>query len=109
MYLGRIVEEAPTDALFAHPKHPYTEALLKSVLTPEPGRGIPDTNLGAAYPNPLDVPPGCSFHPRCGYKMPDCSVRAPRRSLVGQAAVECHLHDNAGAATDAPAREVVLS
>ena len=102
MYLGRIVEEAPTDTLFSHPRHPYTEALLKSVLTPEPGRGIPDTNLGAAYPNPLDVPPGCSFHPRCSYAMPECSTRAPRRSMVGQVAVECHLHDNTGGSAAGP-------
>ena len=65
MYLGRIVEEAETDALFRAPRHPYSEALLQSVLTPEPGLGVPDTQLGAAYPNPLDMPPGCRFHPRC--------------------------------------------
>ena len=110
MYLGRIVEEAPTDTLFSHPRHPYTEALLKSVLTPEPGRGIPDTNLGAAYPNPLDVPPGCSFHPRCSYAMPECSTRAPRRSMVGQVAVECHLHDNTGGSAAGPnSRDRVLT
>ena len=49
----------------ARRKHPYTQALLQSVLTPEPGLGVPDTQLGAAYPNPLDMPPGCRFHPRC--------------------------------------------
>ena len=69
MYLGRIVEEADTDTLFRAPKHPYTQALLASVLTPEPGLGVPDTHLGAAYPNPLDVPPGCRFHPRCARVM----------------------------------------
>ena len=52
MYLGRIVEEAETDALFRAPKHPYSQALLASVLTPEPGLGVPDTQLGAAYPRP---------------------------------------------------------
>ena len=65
MYLGRIVETAERDALFRAPRHPYTRALLDSVLTPEPGLGVPDTGLGLAIPNPLDPPPGCVFHPRC--------------------------------------------
>jgi peptide/nickel transport system ATP-binding protein len=92
MYLGRIVEEAPTAQLFRAPRHPYTRALLDSVLTPEPGRGVPDTQLGAAYPNPIDPPPGCTFHPRCARALPQCSQRAPapRRDEAGQ--VECHLY-----------------
>ena len=80
MYLGRIVEEAETDAFFRAPKHPYSEALLASVLTPEPGLGVPDTHLGAAYPNPLEVPPGCRFHPRCArvmrHAVPQCRAEA---------------------------------
>ena len=93
MYLGRIVEEAETGELFKSPRHPYTEALLASVLTPEPGLGVPDTHLGAAYPNPLDMPPGCRFHPRCPKRLPHCSSVAPRAIAVGAARVECHLHD----------------
>lgn len=101
MYLGRIVEEAETGRLFDAPRHPYSEALLGSVLTPDPTLGIPDTQLGASYPNPLDVPPGCSFHPRCAKAMPVCPVRAPRRvPAPGGGAVACHLHDE-GAALDA--------
>ncbi|MGB5212151.1 MAG: oligopeptide/dipeptide ABC transporter ATP-binding protein, partial [Anderseniella sp.] len=65
MYLGRIVEEEDAGTLFDTPKHPYSKALLESVLTPDPSLGIPDTHLGAAYPNPLDMPSGCRFHPRC--------------------------------------------
>ena len=100
MYLGRIVEEAKTGRLFDSPCHPYSEALLGSVLTPDPTLGIPDTQLGTSYPNPLDVPPGCSFHPRCAKAMPGCSVRAPRRvPAPGGGAVACHLHDE-GAALD---------
>ena len=83
MYLGRIVEEADTDELFRAPKHPYTQALLASVLTPEPGLGVPDTQLGAAYPNPLDVPPGCRFHPRCARVMEVAERLRQRRSLTG--------------------------
>ena len=56
MYLGRIVEERDVDGLFAAPKHPYTEALLASVLTPEPGLGVPDTHLGASFPEPARHP-----------------------------------------------------
>ena len=70
MYLGRIVEQTDTGSLFENPRHPYSEALLGSVLTPEPGLGVPDTHLGASYPNPLDMPSGCTFHPRCPKAMP---------------------------------------
>jgi peptide/nickel transport system ATP-binding protein len=95
MYLGRIVEEADTDTLFSAPKHPYTQALLASVLTPEPGLGVPDTQLGAAYPNPLDVPPGCRFHPRCARVMDVCRTIAPAPIATATGFTECHLY-NAG-------------
>jgi peptide/nickel transport system ATP-binding protein len=93
MYLGRIVEQADTDALFRSPKHPYTEALLRSVLTPEPGLGIPDTHLGAAYPNPLNMPSGCRFHPRCPKRFAPCDSVAPKPLGDGGTFVECHLYD----------------
>jgi len=93
MYLGRIVEEAETGAFYAAPKHPYSAALLESVLTPEPGLGVPDTQLGAAYPNPLDVPPGCRFHPRCARVLPQCATIPPKPNAVDGGFVECHLHD----------------
>ncbi len=97
MYLGRIVEEASTATLFDAPRHPYTQALLKSVLTPEPGLGIPDTHLGAAYPNPLQMPPGCRFHPRCAQRLPQCDKIAPRPLRQADGFVECHLYDDAHA------------
>lgn len=93
MYLGRIVEVADTDTLFHAPKHPYTEALLKSVLTPEPGLGVPDTHLGAAYPNPLAMPSGCRFHPRCPRRFQPCTTLAPRPIARDGGLVECHLYD----------------
>lgn len=77
MYLGRVVEVADTRTLFADPKHPYTRALLKSVLTPEPGAGVPDVDLGTAYPNPINPPSGCTFHPRCEFASDICKARAP--------------------------------
>jgi len=93
MYLGRIVECASRDAIFHHPRHPYTKALLASVLTPEPGRGVPDPGLGLAFPNALSPPPGCAFHPRCSDAGPRCSVSAPRAVQDGDGLVLCHLYD----------------
>jgi peptide/nickel transport system ATP-binding protein len=104
MYLGRIVEEADTDTLFRQPRHPYTQALLASVLTPEPGLGVPDTHLGASFPNPIEPPAGCSFHPRCPHVMPHCSKEAPRPHEVGATLrVECHLFAEEPAAPARPA------
>ena len=91
MYLGRMVEQAGTDALFAAPKHPYTQALLASVLTPEPGLGVPDVGLGDLYPDPANVPPGCRFHPRCKLAQARCALEAPVPREVAWHRVECLL------------------
>jgi peptide/nickel transport system ATP-binding protein len=93
MYLGRIVEESETTALFRAPRHPYTQALLASVLTPEPGLGVPDTHLGTAFPNPLDPPSGCAFHPRCAHAMSICAEQRPARRHFDGTSTECHLYD----------------
>lgn len=92
MYLGRIVEESDAEALFDEPRHPYTRALLASVLTPEPGLGVPDTHLGANFPNPIDPPSGCSFHPRCPHVSEICRREAPAPLTRDDATVECHLY-----------------
>ena len=93
MYLGRIVEENSVAGLFDAPGHPYTQALLKSVLTPEPGLGVPDTQLGMAYPNPIAPPSGCHFHPRCPRATELCRRVAPRSMPMPEGHVACHLHD----------------
>ena len=93
MYLGRIVETATRDDLFRAPRHPYTRALLASVLTPEPGLGVPDVGLGLSFPDPLAPPPGCVFHPRCPDAGPRCRIETPRVVRDGQGLVACHLHD----------------
>ncbi|WP_025771563.1 ABC transporter ATP-binding protein [Thioalkalivibrio sp. HK1] len=90
MYLGRIVEEADANTLFDDPRHPYTKALLGSVLTPDPSLGVPDTHLGTVFPNPIDPPSGCSFHPRCSECMDICSKKAPKPSVEGGRMIECH-------------------
>ena len=90
MYLGRIVEEAATMDLFQHPFHPYTRALLTSVLTPDPSMGLPRTQLGIAYPNPIDPPPGCTFHPRCPEVRSRCRETPPEPRLDEGHLFTCH-------------------
>ena len=94
MYLGRVVELAPTAELFKNPRHPYTQALLASVLTPEPGLGLPDLDLGLSFPDPLHPPSGCTFHPRCPQATAECSTRAPELAKNGLGEVACHLYDS---------------
>jgi oligopeptide/dipeptide ABC transporter ATP-binding protein len=96
MYLGRVVELADKASLFARPSHPYTRALLSSVLTPKPGMGIPDAGLGLEFPDPLNPPSGCAFHPRCPQRMTQCSTAAPNLVSFDQIStgnrVACFLH-----------------
>jgi peptide/nickel transport system ATP-binding protein len=95
MYLGRVVEEAETGRFFVAPRHPYSSALLASVLTPEPGLGVPDTHLGAAWPDPLEPPSGCRFHPRCPRAFAPCRSVRPLAVAAGSDRVECHLYGGA--------------
>ncbi|TDH64401.1 ABC transporter ATP-binding protein [Dankookia rubra] len=92
MYLGRIVERNVAGTLFRAPKHPYTKALLASVLTPEPGLGVPDVGLGDVLPDPANIPPGCRFHPRCPVAQPRCATQTP----LAVAGAECLLLEGAG-------------
>jgi len=91
MYLGRLVEREPTETLFARPEHPYTKALLASVLTPEPGLGVPDVGLGDSLPDPANIPAGCRFHPRCPIAEPRCATTTPPLKPRPNGGVECLL------------------
>lgn len=93
MYLGRIVEQAPARRLFEHPKHPYSIALLDSVLTPDPSLDIPDIQMFGSFPNPVDPPTGCTFHPRCASASLYCAQQKPDHIPQNPGFVTCHLHD----------------
>jgi peptide/nickel transport system ATP-binding protein len=81
MYLGRIIEEGPTPRVIQNPRHPYTQALLSAVpeADPEVARRKHALELRSAnIPSLLDLPPGCTFHPRCPYFVPDqCDTAVP--------------------------------
>ena len=77
--------------MFAAPTHPYTRALLASVLTPEPGLGVPDVGLGDIYPDPANVPQGCRFHPRCKLAQSRCAIETPTPRDIAGHKVECLL------------------
>ena len=103
MYTGRIVEESPVDELFARPKHPYTEGLLRSVpkLTAEDVMKKERLEtIEGVVPRPTDLPPGCHFAPRCVHRMPRCTEgRIPLYQLEGGVQVRCVLYDLAAAVT----------
>jgi len=92
MYLGRIVEIAPTEALFDAPRHPYTQALLDQVPRLGAGRQAFRTVKGE-IPSPLNPPSGCHFHPRCPMAGPRCARDVPRTITDGGHTTACHLHD----------------
>jgi peptide/nickel transport system ATP-binding protein/oligopeptide transport system ATP-binding protein len=94
MYLGAIVETAPTEKLFETPGHPYTRALLASVPVPDPAQRRNLARLTGDAPSPVDLPPGCRFHPRCPEAMPCCaSVEPPSVELSPGHVAVCHLHN----------------
>jgi peptide/nickel transport system ATP-binding protein len=101
MYTGRIVEESPVDELFARPKHPYTEGLLRSVpklTNAELNKNERLETIEGVVPRPTDLPPGCHFAPRCRHRMPRCTAEEiPLYQLEGNVEVRCVLYDLAAA------------
>jgi oligopeptide/dipeptide ABC transporter ATP-binding protein len=83
MYAGRVAEAGPTEAVFLHARHPYTQGLLGSVLELSHERGKPLPAVPGLPPELIDLPPGCLFWPRCSYAMDVCKERAPVPTVVG--------------------------
>ncbi len=78
MYLGTIVEIGPAKTVFSSPRHPYTKALVSVIPVPENQRRVKRTVLKGETPNPIDLPTGCRFHPRCPIAIPRCSQVEPK-------------------------------
>lgn len=92
MYLGKIVEMAPRQQIFAAPRHPYTKALLSAVPVPDPDAARNPMILKGDVPSPIDPPSGCRFHTRCPYVFDRCRQEEPELRIVGDGqSVACHL------------------
>ena len=90
MYLGRAVEFAPKTQLFSQPLHPYTRALLSATPSIDAARRANKIRIVGELPSPLNPPSGCSFHKRCPYAQPNCSVDVPPLRSVRGSEVACH-------------------
>lgn len=104
MYLGKVVERAPTETLFGRPLHPYTQALLAAIPIPDPTLHRERIILKGDVPSPAAPPPGCRFHTRCPAVMPVCSkVEPPLIRISGEHWVACHLYPAPTGSTAEPA------
>ena len=92
MYLGKIMESAPSEEIYRNPSHPYTEALLADIPVPDPTVKKKHILLKGDIPSPTQIPPGCRFHTRCIYRFEPCDKIVPRTTdLGGGHFVDCHL------------------
>jgi len=102
MYLGRVVEIGPIDAVFERPLHPYTRALLASRPSMDPARRIEEAPISGDPPNPIDPPSGCHFHTRCRFAETPCEKTDPvlgRWEGPQSHVAACHMHDMASGHT----------
>ncbi|MEO1459452.1 MAG: oligopeptide/dipeptide ABC transporter ATP-binding protein, partial [Pseudomonadota bacterium] len=90
MYLGRVVEQGPADAVLDTPRHPYTAALRAAMPVPDPARAGIRTTLTGDPPSPHTPPPGCPFHTRCPRAAPRCAAELPRPRRLGRSILACH-------------------
>jgi oligopeptide/dipeptide ABC transporter ATP-binding protein len=109
MYLGRIVEEGPAREVIAHPRHPYTAALVSVVPDPDPHRRGQQQVLTGEAPDATRIPPGCRFHPRCPVRLDSCStldqpLTQARGAVPGHRAACVHARETSSSPATAPAR-----
>jgi peptide/nickel transport system ATP-binding protein len=113
MYLGRIVEEAPTQALIDDPKHPYSQALIEAIPIPDPHFARDRTSMQGSPSDPINLPSGCRFKDRCPERMPICDERPLDWELEGEdRQVACHLyydHEDVAGSSGAMNEEAVVS
>jgi peptide/nickel transport system ATP-binding protein len=95
MYLGRVVEMGPVDAIFHDPRHPYTKALLQSIPSIDSTPRVALPTISGSIPHPFNRPPGCPFHPRCAsFQAGRCDVEAPQLRDVGAGrTASCFLYE----------------
>ena len=92
MYLGRIVEQGPTEEIFENPRHPYTQSLLGSVPVPDPQLRAELKPISGEVPSAIDLPSGCTFHTRCPYVFDRCPEEIPELSVIdSRHLAACHL------------------
>ncbi len=97
MYLGRLVEVAPTEKLYYTPKHPYTEALMSAIPAADPDEVMAPVLLTGERPSPANPPDGCRFHTRCRYAEAKCRVETPElEEIEAGHSVACHFADRLG-------------
>ncbi|MGY3238229.1 peptide/nickel transport system ATP-binding protein [Bradyrhizobium sp. USDA 4448] len=110
MYLGRIVERAPCDVLFAKPVHPYTEILIAAAPVPDPARARRDVTVHGEVPSPISPPSGCAFHPRCPLAVERCRIEVPAPvPMADGRIVACHVRAPTSPAQSLGAAECSLS
>jgi oligopeptide/dipeptide ABC transporter ATP-binding protein len=94
MYVGKIVEMAPTDDLLRNPQHPYTEALLSAIPPADPSLTFDRIKMQGEVPSPVNPPPGCIFHPRCRYAKDRCKTEVPPlREVTPGHFASCHFSE----------------
>ncbi|MGI8867665.1 MAG: ABC transporter ATP-binding protein [Mycobacteriales bacterium] len=103
MYLGRVVEQGPSGALFAAPRHPYTQALISAIPVPDPDGPRNRLILRGEIPSPTDPPSGCRFRTRCPFARDRCAAETPQLEPAGDGvSVACHFWRDIAAGTQSP-------
>jgi oligopeptide/dipeptide ABC transporter ATP-binding protein len=104
MYLGSMAELGATSAVFSHPRHPYTQALLASVPRPDPDHQTPTGVIHGEIGSAMAPPPGCKFNPRCPYTIDRCRTAVPDyRMLAPDQRAACHLAESLATPSLSPA------